>query len=92
MTRIDDSSEDRGRRKRPEQLTFRCLSSYQSRLTTDRSPGGIKSQSEALSGKWSAARIFDKKQDSGMIVKLVGELRQTITIHQVSHAEEYQPA
>lgn len=33
--------------------------------------------------KGKMAKILDKKQDSGMVVKLVEELRQAILIYQV---------
>jgi len=44
----------------------------------------IEKRSRALLGKGKAARILDKKQDSGMVVKLVEELRQAILIYQLS--------
>lgn len=37
----------------------------------------------ALLEKGIAARILDKKRDSGMVIKLVEELRQAILIYQV---------
>ena len=42
-----------------------------------------------LLGKGKGARILDKKQDSGMVVKLVEELRQAILIYQVCPAENH---
>lgn len=42
-----------------------------------------------LLGKGKAARILDKKRDSGMVVKLIEELRQAILIHQVGTVEKY---
>lgn len=41
--------------------------------------------------KGKAARVLNKKRDSGMVIKLVEELRQAILIYQVGLAENYQP-
>ena len=51
----------------------------------------IERRSLALLGKGKAARILDKKQDSGMVVRLVEELRQAILIYQVCPAEDHRP-
>ena len=40
-----------------------------------------------LLDKGKVAKLVDKKQDSGIIVKLVEELRQVILIYQVSTTE-----
>ena len=54
-----------------------------------RSLEDIGGRSMALLGKGKGARILDKKQDSGMVVKLVEELRQAILIYQVCPAENH---
>ena len=48
---------------------------------------GIEKRSRMLLDKGKVAKILDKKQDSGMIVKLVEELRQAILIYQVGTVE-----
>ncbi|KAF9790951.1 hypothetical protein BJ322DRAFT_418044 [Thelephora terrestris] len=49
-----------------------------------RSLEDIEKRSQELLGKGKAARILDKARDSGIIVKLVEELRQAILIYQLS--------
>ena len=44
----------------------------------------------ALLEKGKMARILDKKQDSGTVVKLVEEIRQAILIYQVDPRREPQ--
>jgi hypothetical protein len=48
----------------------------------------IEKRSQELLGKGKAARILDKARDSGIIVKLVEELRQAILIYQVGIVEK----
>ena len=87
--RHDDNSDDVGR---TEQLTRLAplvfhLRFYQFKLIVRvRSLEDIEKRSMELLGKGKAARILDKKRDSGMIVKLVEEIRQAIIIYQVGPA------
>ena len=39
--------------------------------------------------KGKGAKFLDKKRDSGKVVKLVEELRQSILLHQVSTVENH---
>ena len=55
-----------------------------------RSLEDIKTRSLVLSGKGKATRILDKRQDSGMVVKLIEELRQAILIYQVGPVKDDQ--
>ena len=50
----------------------------------DRSLEDIEKRSLALSEKGKVARVLDKTQDSGEVIKLVEELRRAILIYQVS--------
>ena len=61
----------------PRRLT--CSSqSYCNRSFED-----IEKRSRMLLDKGKVAKILDKKRDSGMIVKLVEQLRQVILVYQV---------
>ena len=51
--------------------------------TLRRSLEDIEKHSQALLGKGKAARILDKTQDSGKVVKLIEQLRQAILVYQV---------
>src|SRR5882757_8797566 len=57
--------------------------SYRLGLIVCRSLEDIEKRSSELAGKGKVARILDKTQDAGTIVKLVEELRQAILIYQV---------
>ena len=52
-------------------------------IARTRSLKDIEKRSRMLLEKGKGARILDKRQDSGMVVKLVEELRQAILIYQV---------
>ena len=52
-----------------------------------RSLEDIEKRSERLLEKGKAARILDKRQDSGMAAKLVEEVRQAILLYQVGTVE-----
>lgn len=52
-----------------------------------RSLEGIEKRSRRLLDKGKGARVLDKRQDSGAIVKLVEELRQAILLYQVGNIE-----
>ena len=52
-----------------------------------RSLGDIEKRSQMLLDKGRGAKILDKRQDSGMVVKLVEELRQAILLYQVGTVE-----
>jgi hypothetical protein len=54
-----------------------------------RSLEDIEKRSRVLLEKGNAARILDKKQDSGMVLKFIEELRQAILIYQVNPAENH---
>ena len=60
-------------------------------MVSTRSLEDIEKRSLVLLGKGKAAKILDKKQDSGKVVKLVEELRQAILIYQVGIAENQRP-
>ncbi|KAF9782707.1 hypothetical protein BJ322DRAFT_1219896 [Thelephora terrestris] len=47
----------------------------------------IEKRSLALSGKGKVARVLDKSQDSGEVVRLVEKLRQAILVYQVSQQQ-----
>ena len=51
--------------------------------TLRRSLEDIEKHSQALLAKGKAARILDKTQDSGKVVKLIEQLRQAILVYQV---------
>ena len=86
----DENREDAERRER---LTRFVLHTYYltdpKLIVPTRSLEVIEKRSLALLGKGKAARILDKKQDSGMVVKLVEELRQAILIYQVGLTENH---
>ena len=48
-----------------------------------RSLESIERRSQDLLGKKMGARILDKRQDSGIVVKLIEELRQATLLYQV---------
>jgi len=50
---------------------------------------GIGERSRKLLDKGKVAKILDKRQDSGRIVKLIEELRQAILIYQVGTVENH---
>ena len=77
--------------KRREQLIQCVASSLHCRfgLTVCRSLEDIERRSQALLAKGKAARILDKTQDSGTIIKLVEDLRQAILIYQVGTIRKY---
>ena len=56
-----------------------------------RSLEGIEKRSLALLKKGKVIKILDKKQDSGMVIKLVEELRQAILIYQVGPVGNQRP-
>lgn len=62
------------------------LLSHRPKLTVCRSLEDIERRSQTLLAKGKAARILDKTQDSGKIIKLVEDLRQAILIYQVGIA------
>lgn len=56
-----------------------------------RSLEDIEKRSKKLLDKGKMTRILDKRQDSGMIAKLVEELRQAILVYQVGIVENCRP-
>lgn len=62
----------------------RCL--IDPKLTICRSLEDIEKRSQALLGKGKAAKILDKNQDSGVVIKLFEDLQQAILIYQVGTA------
>ena len=56
-------------------------------ITFGRSLEDIEKRSRRLLEKGKGARILDKRRDSGVIVKLVEELRQAILLYQVRTVE-----
>ena len=76
-------------RKRTDAINCRgfyhtSLSSYRFKpIPHVRSLEAIEKRSRRLLNKGKGAKILDKKQDSGAIVKLVEELRQAILLYQV---------
>ena len=59
------------------------VESFRFTLALYSSLGDIEKQSQALLGKGKIARILDKTQDSGTVVKLIEQLRQAILVYQV---------
>ena len=87
--------DDRDEVERRSQLAkfVSCLEfPLQSRLIPhDRSLEDIGARSLALSQKGKVARVLDKAQDSGDVIKLIEKLRQAILIYQVGvrHGRSY---
>jgi len=82
-----DPHEDRDEAERRSELTKSIMSWISHLLETDplcRSLEDIGARSLALSEKGKVARILDKAQDTGEVVKLIERLRRAILIYQVS--------
>lgn len=65
------------------------LPSLSLELILRRSLGDIEKQSQGLLTKGKVARILDKTQDSGTVVKLIEQLRQAILVYQVCHSPAF---
>ena len=88
-TSADGNHDEAERRKQLTRFdSIPSLSSYLLKpITFARSLEDIEKQSQALLDKGKLARILDKRQDSGKVVKLVEELGQAILLYQVGIIE-----
>ena len=88
MASADSNHEETKRREQ----SIQCVASSlhcRFELTVCRSLEDVEKRSQALLAKGKAARILDKTQDSGTIIKLVEDLRQAILIYQVGTIMKY---
>ena len=71
---------------------YQSLSSCRLKLIIcPRSLEYIEKECRKLSEKNKAAKVLDKKRDTGEVVKLVEQLRQAILVYQVGTADSHLP-